>query len=165
MIEYQSFCSNELLTGISILSVLSNTKELEAAKCILIEPMLNHKDLRDILKKSNTVVRSIEELILKKTVAFSNFNNRFHETLPLSVNSILLMSELGLIRINDKMISFFGYDFNFNEESLGKSAKERIIARKKVAEILQKETVANLYLNLQGGVVVCYFISRRLCFG
>ena len=38
MIEYQSFCSNELLTGISILSVLSNTKELEVAKCVLIEP-------------------------------------------------------------------------------------------------------------------------------
>lgn len=149
MIEYQSFCSNELLTGISILSVLSNTKEMEAAKCVLIEPMLNHKDLRAMLKKSNTVTRSIEELILKKIVAFSNFNNRFHETLPLSINSIFLMSELELIRINGKMISFSGYDFNFNEESLGKFAKERIIASKKIAEILRKETVANLYLNLR----------------
>lgn len=149
MIEYQSFCSNELLTGISILSVLSNTKELEVAKCVLIEPMLNYKDLRATLKNSNTVLRSIEELILKKTVAFSNFNNRFYESLPLSINSILLMSELGLLKINGKMIAFSGDDFNFNEESLGKSAKERIIASKKVAEILQKETVSNLYLNLR----------------
>lgn len=149
MIEHKSFCSNELLTGISILSVLSNTKEMEAVKCVLIEPMLNHKDLRTIIKKSNTVVRSIEELILKKTVAFSNFNNRFHETLPLSINSILLMSELGLLKINGKVLVFSGEDFNFNEESLGQSARERIIASKKIAKILRRETVANLYLNLR----------------
>ena len=149
MIEHQSFFSNELLTGISILSVLSNTKKLETIKCVLIEPMLNHKELRVMLKNSKTVVRSIEELIMKKTVAFSNFNNRFRETLPLSINSILLMSELGLLQINGDMIIFSGEDFDFKEKSLGQSAEERILASSKIAEILRKETAANLYLNLR----------------
>lgn len=149
MIKHQSFLSNELLTGISILSVLSNTKELEIAKCILIEPMLNHTDLRLMLKRTNIIVRSIEELILKKIIAFANFNNRFYETLPLSINSLLLMNELGLLKIDGNMIVFKGEDFNFKEESLGQAAKDRIIASKKLAEILRKETVANLYLNLR----------------
>ena len=92
MIEYQNSFNNESLTGISILSVLSHTKKLEIVKCILIKPILNHKELRSILKNSNTVIRSIEELIIKKAAAFSNFNDMFIEALPLSINSILLMS-------------------------------------------------------------------------
>lgn len=149
MIEYQNSFNNELLTGISILSVLSHTKKLEIVKCILIEPMLNHKELRSILKNSNTVIRSIEELIIKKAAAFSNFNNRFIEVLPLSINSILLMSELKLLKINGNIILFSGEDFNFKEKSLGQSAKERILACNKLSEILRKETASNLYLNLR----------------
>ncbi len=45
MESIQSFSSNELLTGISILSVLNYSKKLEISKCLLIEPLLNHKRL------------------------------------------------------------------------------------------------------------------------
>lgn len=76
MESIQSFSSNELLTGISILSVLNYSKKLEISKCLLIEPLLNHKETREALKKSNVIIRSIEELIMKKQVAFANFNNR-----------------------------------------------------------------------------------------
>lgn len=149
MIEQQSFLSNEILTGLSILSVLSHTKELQVSKCVLIEPMLNHKELRAMLKNSKTIIRSIEELIMKKTVAFSNFHSRFIETLPLSINSILLMSELRLLKINGNKIIFSGNDFDFKEHSLGTLMEERILACNKIADILNNETVENLYLNLR----------------
>ena len=66
-----SFQSNEILTGIAILSVLRNTKKLEIAKCLLIEPLLSYKSVRDYLKNNNCKVRSIEELMV--LYALSNF--------------------------------------------------------------------------------------------
>lgn len=149
ILNNQSFCSNELLTGISILSVLQYAGELEISKCVLIEPMLNHKELRNSLKDSRIIIRSIEELIIKKVVAFTNFNDRFQETLPLSINSIMLMSKLGLLKINENILVFSGENFNFQETTLGKSLKDRILASKKLAEVLKKETSAYLYLNLR----------------
>lgn len=148
-ISNQSFYSNELLTGISILSVLQHVNELEISKCILIEPLLNHRELRNALKDSRIIIRSIDELIIKKIVAFTNFNDRFQEALPLSINSIMLMANLGLLKINGNTLTFSGENFDFQEATLGKTMKERISASKKIAEILQKETSANLYLNLR----------------
>ena len=74
-----SFQSNELLTGIAILSVLRNTKKLEITKCLLIEPLLSYKSIKDYLKKSNCKVRSIEDLVVKKSIVFLDFNRRFQK--------------------------------------------------------------------------------------
>lgn len=43
--EMCSLKENELLTGISILSVLRYTKQMELSKCILIEPLLSYSQV------------------------------------------------------------------------------------------------------------------------
>lgn len=63
-----SFKENELLTGISILAVLKHTNQLELTKCILIEPLLSYSQVLRFLKNANTKARSLEDLILKKSI-------------------------------------------------------------------------------------------------
>lgn len=149
MENLHSFKSNEILTGIAILSVLKITKELEITKCLLIEPLLSYKSIRNYLKNSNSKVRSIEELMVKQNVVFSNFNRRFYEKLPLSINSILLMSQLKLLHIEKNLIVFTGDQFDFKEKSLGKSVQDIIATRDNLAEILTKEAASSLYLCLR----------------
>ena len=143
-----SFQSNELLTGIAILSVLRNTKKLEITKCLLIEPLIDIR-IEDYLKKSNCKVRSIEELVVKKSIVFLDFNRRFQERLPLSINSLLLMSELKLLKIEKNNVIFTGEKFDFYEKTLGKTAHSIIAAASNLSEILTKEDASSLYLSLR----------------
>lgn len=145
----RSFKSNELLTGLSILSVVKQTGKLEISKCLLIEPLLSYKSINSYLKKTNTKVRSIEELIVKQNIVFSNFNQRFQEKLIISINSILLMSQLSLLRVDDNYVIFTGDKFDFSEKSLGKKAQTIIAASTNLSKILSKEDASNLYLSLR----------------
>lgn len=149
MESIHSFQSNEILTGIAILSVLRNTKKLETTKCLLIEPLLSYKSIRDYLKNANSKVRSIEELMVKQNIVFSNFNRRFQEKLPLSINSILLMSQLKLLLIENNNLLFTGDKFNFNEKTLGKAAQDIIATSSNLVEILTREAASSLYLSLR----------------
>lgn len=149
MESINSFQNNEILTGIAILSVLKTTTKLEITKCLLIEPLLSYKSIRNYLKNSNSKARSIEELMVKQNVVFSNFNQRFQEKLPLSINSILLMSQLKLLHIEKNNLLFMGNKFDFHEKTLGKSAKDIIATSGNLSKILTKEDASNLYLSLR----------------
>ena len=147
--ERYSLKENELLTGISILAVLRHTKQLELSKCILIEPLLSYTQVLNTLKRSNTKIKSIEDLIIKQSIAFANFNNRFQDTLLLSMNAIILFEKLGLLYRKDNWVHFRATDFNFATESLGETAHNRISASRKLAEILQKGEASDFYLSLR----------------
>lgn len=145
----RTFKSNELLTGLSIMSVVKQTGKLEISKCLLIDPILSYKSINSYLKKTNSKVRSIEELIVKQNIVFSNFNQRFQDKLTLSINSILLMSQLSLLKVEDNYVIFTGAKFDFNEKSLGKRAQDIIAASSNLSKILSKEDASNLYLSLR----------------
>lgn len=147
--ELYSFKENELLTGISILAVLRHAKQLDLAKCMLIEPLLSYSQVLNALKRANSSIKSIEDLILKQNIPFTNFNNRFKDKFLLSMNSILLFEKLRLITISENNIYFCAYDFNFLDPSLGEAAANRIDASGKLAEILTKGDASDLYLSLR----------------
>ena len=104
--ETYSLKENELITGISILAVLRHTQQLELSKCILIEPLLSYSQVLRALKRSNSSIKSMEDLILKQSIPFANFNNRFQEKLLLSMNSLILFEKLGLISIEKGIVYF-----------------------------------------------------------
>lgn len=149
MEQLHTFQSNELLTGIAIISILKITKKLEITKCLLIEPLLSYKSIRDYLKNAKSKVRSIEELMVKQNIVFSNFNKRFQDKLSLSINSIMLMEQLRLIKIENNELVFTGDKFDFNEKSLGKAAQDVIATSSNLSEILTKEGASSLYLSLR----------------
>ena len=147
--EISVFRDNELITGISILAVLRFTKKLELSKCMLIEPLLSYSKVLKLLKRSNSSVKSIEDLIIKESIIFSNFSSRYQEKLILSINSLLLFEEMGLLKIDNNNVTYNGYSFNFSEQSLGEKAKDRISASRKLAEILTKGEASDFYLSLR----------------
>lgn len=147
--ELNTFKENELLTGISILAVLRYTKKLELSKCVLIEPLLSYSQVLNSLKRSNSNIKSIEDLIIKQSIAFANFNSRFHDKLLLSINAIVLFEKLGLLYREENLVYFSAPDFNFATESLGEIAHNRIIAVEKLAKILQKGDASDFYLSLR----------------
>jgi len=149
MHEVTTFYNNEIITGIAILSVLKITKKLEITKALLIQPLLSYKGILEFIKRGNTKVRSIEELIIKKNIAFSNFNRRYLDSLGLSINAVLLLEQLNLIVIDDSKIVFNGEDFDFDERTLGQRAKDVILASGNIAKILLKEDASSLYLSLR----------------
>lgn len=149
IMELNTFKENELLTGISILAVLRYTKQLELSKCILIEPLLSYSQVLNTLKRSKSKIKSIEDLIIKQSIAFANFNSRFHDKLLLSMNAIILFEKLGLLYREDNLVHFSAPDFNFATASLGELAHNRILASPKLAEILQKGDASDFYLSLR----------------
>lgn len=149
MNQKQTFCKNEMIVGLEILSILETVKNIEIAKVLLISPIYGYKGIIEFLKSQNTQVRSIEELIEKKRGAFLNFNKRYYEDLVLSMNAIMLFKELKLINIDGERIVRTETPFEFNDASLGTKAGEIIEASKKLALILNEEEASDLYLSLR----------------
>jgi hypothetical protein len=147
--EINSLKDNELITGISILAVLRHVKRMEILKCMLIEPILSYTKVLRLLKRANSSIKSVEDLIIKESIVFANFNNRYLEKTLLSVNSILLFEKLELLKIKDNMLLFTGEKFNFVDPTLGEKAKARIEASKKLADILAKGEASDFYLSLR----------------
>ena len=145
--EISVFRDNELITGISMLAVLRFTKKLELSKCMLIEPLLSYSKV--LLKRANSSVKSIEDLIIKESIIFSNFSSRYQEKLILSINSLLLFKEMGLLQIEDNIVIYNGNSFDFAEQSLGERTRNRISASRKLAEILTKGDASDFYLSLR----------------
>ena len=147
--EMRTFRDNEVLTGISILAVLQYTKELSIAKALLVEPILSYTTVIKALNRANSRIKSIEELIIKESIAFSNFNSRYYEKLILSVNAIILFNKLGLISISNNVLGFSGKDFDFNDTKVGDRANARIKAALRLSEILVKGDASDFYLSLR----------------
>ena len=147
--EIRTFRDNEIVTGISILSVLRYAHEMELSKCMLIEPLLSYSRVLKALKRVNSSVKSIEDLVLKENIVFSNFNSRYQDHLVLSINSILLFKQMGLITFQNGFVCFSGDSFDFDNSSLGTKARDRIKAAKKLSEILIKGDASDFYLTLR----------------
>jgi len=149
MNHIQTFYKNEIVLGLAILSILEEIRTLDITKAILISPIIGYKGIVEFLKSKNTQVRSVEELIEKKRCAFANFNQRYLEDLVISLNSILLYKELGLLMINNEKLVRTELPFDFSSTLLGNRAVEVINASKKLAWILDKEEASDLYLSLR----------------
>lgn len=149
MKELNSFYNNELITGITILSALKKAKTLEISKVLLIQPLLSYTGVLNFVKKSTVKVRSIEELIVKRNITFTNFNKRYFENLSLSINSIFLLKQLKLITIEGSKLICTEEQFDFDNNALGDRAKEVVSAASNLAEMIKREDASNLYLSLR----------------
>lgn len=147
--NYNNFSSNEIITAISMLTVLKCSYSMEITKVLLIEPLLSYKNISEKFKLANLKVRSIEELIVKSNFALINFNKRFQEKLLLSINSLFLLEQLDLVAILENKVCYKDQNFDFENKNLGKIANNRIKAANKIASVLKNTPVEDLYLHLR----------------
>ncbi len=138
--------NNEAIAVISIIEVLKHMKKVSNAKFLLIFPLLSNEKLIAFLNKGT--IRSLEDLIVKKGTLFSGFNNSYTELLPVSLNALVILNEMKLIKHENGDIIFTGsidLQISFIEsERLNKI--QRI--SKKMAQILSEST-EKLYLQLK----------------
>lgn len=149
MKQIDTFYNNELLTGIAILAALRQKEKIEISKVLLIHPIISYKGIVEFLKDKRTKIRSIEELIIKKNMAFANFNKRYLEDLELSINAIFLFKELGMLDIINNELIYIEAGFDFKNKALGKRALDIIDASCNLINVLDKEEASNLYLSLR----------------
>lgn len=151
--DYINIYNNEIIGSIAIFSVLKYIKKVTAAKALFILPLILQRDLAIYLAKGNVNLKSIEQLILKKPELLSNFNERYYSHLKLSLNSILMLKELGFIKITPLgIIKLINIEEEFVPESkikvIGNRAKYIIKAAPKVANLLE-DKVENLTIQLR----------------
>lgn len=149
MMEIHSFYNNEILTGIAILSVLYQVRELEISKALLVQPILSYRGVLSFVKKKNTQIRSIEELIAKRSLQFTNFNKRYFESLELSMNSILLMKQFGFLDIQGEKLICGKIKIDLDNATLGDRAINIIKGAINISNAIDKGEASNLYLSLR----------------
>lgn len=141
--------NNEAFGVVAIASTLRHAQTLSLSKALLILPLFSHKETLDYLKRSNSDVKSIEQLIAKKGNVVSNFHKRYESLLPVSINSILILCEMKIAKYENQQLVLINHSrFNFNDSGLGNRAKEIIKASKNVSNLLQKNA-NDLYLQLR----------------
>jgi hypothetical protein len=141
-IDYNNIGIGTLAIG----SVLNNGHQLSVAKVSLILPFINHNESLNYLARSNTKIKSIENLIAEKTSYFSNFNARYYDSLEVSFSSIQYLTEMGYLRFKDGfLISIKPMEY---DNKMGNRANKIFQAANNVSSILATND-ANLFLNLR----------------
>lgn len=142
--------NNEAISTIALGYFISKVKVISIPKLMLILPFVLHEQtLRQL--NNNSINRSLEELIIKKPLLLSNFNSRFKDFLPLSINSVTILYELQIIKI-DRDYIYFNEDSNFNYRDLkeiGERAKKILKGIDSLKEIITKTDNNSLYLTLK----------------
>lgn len=146
-----SVYNNELIGCISIYSVLKECKTLNPAKAMLIIPLMCHNGILSYINRTNTDIKSIEQLIIRKPELISNFSERFYSLLVNSINSVSILNSLELIEFSESNIlkNDKRYLFSAEQESeLGVRARKIITAAPTVSKLLEDD-VENLFLQLR----------------
>lgn len=135
--------------GIGSLGVaftLRHMVPLPISKALLIMPLISHKDLLQYLARKTTTIQSLEQLLVSHQRCFSNFNARFYDSLPASINAIQFLADMAIVDlVEGEIVSIQDLDY---VPEMGKRAQKIFDASQCIAEILKSDT-AHLYTNLR----------------
>jgi hypothetical protein len=116
----------------------------------LILPFVFHEPTVRKLK-GRSYKRSLEEFIVKNPECIINFNMRFQDFLPITINSISILNDINVIRIvNDSL--HFNYENDFSPElssSIGSRAKNIFKAIDVLNELMKDQDSSSFYLKLK----------------
>jgi hypothetical protein len=132
--------------SVAIMAVLNHCKSLPIDKITLIYPFIAHQDLLSYLSNSRANVKSLDKLLIEKTVYFSNFNSRYYDSLANSFNALQYLNDQGYIELKENIV----YQIKELEYSkgMGKRVNKIFSASENIASILN-ELSEKLYLNLR----------------
>ncbi len=94
----------------------------------------------------------MEEFIIKNVDCIINFNSRFEDYLPLTINSITILREIGLINIDRHNISFnnAGPELkSLTGKNLGSRIQDIFKANEFLSDLMKVEKVNSFYLKLR----------------
>jgi len=141
--------NNEAIAGCIFLSILNILEELDIARSCLILPFLLDDRIVNYLIKNEEIELELEQLIKEQPRLFVSYNKRYLSLLPVTINSLILLSTINQIKIEDRIIN--NGIINFDGQDLGdrfNRVKQNI---PKFLSMLDKYTTIQLYkiLNVQ----------------
>ncbi|MGP4039556.1 three component ABC system middle component [Gracilibacillus sp. D59] len=146
--------NNEILGAISIFYILKHIGKMSSSTSMLVLPLSFHNSIVSYLNDSRTVVKSLDQFIIKRPDLFSNFNERFYSLLEISANSVLVLSSMNIISISNNGELILELDDeelllnSIEKKDIGKRAYNIIKASKGIAELLA-DRKENLFLQLR----------------
>lgn len=142
--------NNEAISTIALGYFMSKVRIISLPKFMLVLPFVLHEQTLKQLN-NNSINRSLEELIIKKPLILSNFNSRFKDFLPLSINSVTILNELGIVQLDREYI-YFNEKSIFNKRDLneiGDRIKKIMKGIDSLIEIITNDDNNSLYLTLK----------------
>lgn len=142
--------NNEAISTIALGYFMSKVKVISIPKFMLILPFVLHEQTLKQLN-NNSINRSLEELIIKKPLLLSNFNSRFKDFLPLSINSVTILNELEVIKVDREFIYYNEYSsFKTSElKDIGNRIQRIIKGLDTLIHIITNIDNNSLYLTLK----------------
>ena len=96
--------NNEAIASCILLSVLNKVDKLDVARSCLILPFLLDDRTVNYLAKTQGQNLSIEQLVKDQPRLFVSFNKRYISLLPITVNSLMILSKGNLITIGNEIV-------------------------------------------------------------
>lgn len=115
--------NNEALASLILEKVLRLVNEIEIARFLLVLPLLLED--RIIVKLRTGDFSDLGELINKHPALFANFNDRYLDLIPISINSLTLLKEMGVLTTRKNKI-FYNANHNGFEKSVLSNRLENI---------------------------------------
>ncbi|MCK3683067.1 three component ABC system middle component [Maribellus sp. YY47] len=141
--------NNEAIASCIFLSILNNTDELDIARSCLILPFLLDDRTVNYLDRNKHIETDLVQIIKEQPRLFVSFNKRYLSLLPVTINSLLLLSKSNQIKI-DTQISSIG-NIIFDRQNLGTRFQKIEKITPKFLSVIEKYSTSQLYkmLNIQ----------------
>lgn len=130
---------------VGIASILNHLDSISIPKALLIIPLVMHRPTLAYMAHKSTLERGSAALASGHPQLFVNFNERFESSLPLSINSIQLLVNLGYARLGGTLIRSRRLSI---DTELGARALKIDLASEKISDLLL-EADEELYLNFR----------------
>lgn len=150
MANESTLFNNEALACLMIGHYVSKYDRVDNARILLILPFAFHEGTTRKLRNQSKK-RSLDEFILNNVDTLSSFNHRFQEFIPLSINALCMLYQMGVVSLQKETTSFNGRKTSFQPRSadgIGDRAKKLLEAVDHLAPILEGDIV-NIYLKLK----------------
>lgn len=94
--------NNVAITACAIMSLLNVSPKIPLSKVALLMPIILDDGISQKMRCQN--YRSFDAVITQNQIYLSNFNDRFKDLLPQVVNSLSLLLDLNLVRLQGEYV-------------------------------------------------------------
>lgn len=136
--------NNEAIAFFAIACILQKLGQLDFGKLLLILPLILHDQTVDKLLTKE--YNSLNDFLSENNTIEETFNNRYLDLTPITINSIKLLNDAGLIEIKKSYVTFIGTDYNaisFAETSL--RSRKILKVSNHIVNILNQHSAESLY--------------------
>lgn len=139
--------NNEAIASCIFLSILTNVNEIDIARSCLVLPFLLDDRTVSYLLKNKGIETDLEQIIREQPRLFVSFNKRYLSLLPVTINSLMILSKTNQINIGAE-ISIID-NLIFDIQNLGERLKKIEEVIPKLLSLTEKYPTSQLYKMLK----------------